>query len=229
MGKGRSVVAMPDFLSFAIIADSTPTHQLEKVGYHPHAHVDRPPTACHARLLSTRGYNGGVITNNLSNYKSGPHMPRKTQRTINAPVFGKLTFDVIWEGRIAMGPLGVIDVSVDGGNEGRPPSNAQRDTVAAFQNSIAELHAGILRAVFSHYRSHRDQYRALAIYPDSEVPVLSSAEEISTLLKGPPRLSVGYHRPGEVPMLKLHWNTTFDDEHGITVAIVDGAIGEVGS
>ena len=155
-------------------------------------------------------------------------MPRKTRKEIDDPVFGRLTFDIIWEGRIEIEPFGVIQVTVDGGNEGKPPSDVQRAAVADLQSRTADLHMQILGAVFSHYCSHRDQYLALAVNPDHDVPGLSSAEEITTVLKGRPRLSVACHRLGEPPTLKLRWNSTFDDEHGITVYLVDGMVREVG-
>ena len=83
-------------------------------------------------------------------------------------------------------------------------------------------------AIFSYYCSRRDDFLALAIEPDQEAPQLDSVKELHRVLTGPPRIFIDSHRRNESPSVKMDWNTTFDEEHGVTVEIVEGVIRDVG-
>lgn len=155
-------------------------------------------------------------------------MAKKRKKIIQDPVFGELAFDVLWCGHIAMGPLGIVEVMISGGNDGDLPTEMQRTSARKLQHDIAELYGTILEAIYHYYCDHRGVYLSLAIDPAVEVPVLSSPREVGRVLKGLPALYVGWHGRGETPETSFAWNTTFDEEHGIRVTLLDGAIQEVG-
>lgn len=155
-------------------------------------------------------------------------MVSKKTKKIQDAVFGELKFDVLWEGHIAIEPLGAIEVLVDGGNNGDPPTEAQRNASVELQRAMPNLIDKIYDALFSYYCDHRDVYLPNALDPEVEVPVLTSSNEIHRVLVGPPALVVGYHRRKETPSLNLDWHVRFDEEHSMAVEIVNGEIRDVG-
>jgi hypothetical protein len=155
-------------------------------------------------------------------------MPRSKKKKIQDPVLGELTFDILWSGQISIPPLGTLEVLVNGGNNGDPPTDLQRDAAASLQAAMPRLLPEIEAAIFSYYCNRRDDFLALAIEPDQEAPQLDSVKELYRVLTGPPRIFIDSHRRNESPSVKMDWNTTFDEEHGVTVEIVESVIRDVG-
>ena len=152
----------------------------------------------------------------------------KRKKVIDDPVLGKLTFDWLWGGHVRVEPLGEVELLVDGGADGEPPTDAQRQAVVELQERLPKLVGAVHQAIYKYYCDNRDQYVELAIEPEEDTPELSSVKEVGRVLRSPPTLVVEAHDEGELPELKLCWNVTFDLEHSLYVALIGGEIQEVG-
>lgn len=152
----------------------------------------------------------------------------KRKKVINDPALGKLTFDYLWGGHVPMGPLGEIEILVDGGANESPPTDDQREAVAQLQQLMPKLLASLHKAIYKYYCDNRDMYVDLAIDPEEDTPELTSVNEVNKVLRSPPILAVESHLKGEHPELKLRWNVTFDEEHSLSIRLRGGTIQDVG-
>ena len=152
----------------------------------------------------------------------------KRKKVLDDPVFGKLVFDSLWDGRVRVEPFGEIAVLIDAGAKDDPPTDAQRQAVIELQERMPQLIGAVHQAIYKYYCDHRDQYVELAFDPEEDTPVLSSVDEVNKVLQSPPLLVVQSHRQRELPELKLRWNVTFDLEHSLYVALIGSELQQVG-
>ncbi len=141
------------------------------------------------------------------------------------PVFGKLTSfkGLMWEGRLDMDLLRAGAQSFDLETE-KAPDDQLRALFMRFRDAQAEFKPILQEALFTHYQSLCDEWREL-LEEDAEklAPFLHTSDQIWALLSDPTLLL--YEQSPDRPDLQgveLHWNATWDQEHGLGVKVLDG-------
>lgn len=152
-------------------------------------------------------------------------MPKKRKAT--HPVFGEIKFDIVWEGSVVLEPYGDVDLIVFPNGNSDTPSEAQSTAFEHFRQRFPQLKATIEKEILDYYIGHRDTYLENAVEPLVEVPEINSVKELSTILGPVPNVVVG-EDAGTYTIIKLCWDASFDDEHGLTVEIENGKIDYIG-
>ena len=146
---------------------------------------------------------------------------------IDDPVLGKLTSfkGVLWEGRLdteLLGPNTILYLDTED-----MPDDYLRGLFTRFMEAQTEFRPILQEALFTHYRSICNEWRELLEDDADELaPVIQTSDQIWALLSNPTLLFCGQlpNRP-DFPV-ELHWNTTWDQEHGLGVKVVDGQVTE---
>ncbi len=146
-------------------------------------------------------------------------------RQIDDPVFGKLTSfkGLLWEGRLdteLLGPDTILYLETE-----NAPDDYLRALFMRFMDAQAEFQPILQEALFTHYQSICDEWRELLEEDADELaPVLRTPSQIWTLLSDPTLLLYGELPDRPDLQIELHWNTTWDQEHGLGVKIVNGQV-----
>ena len=143
-------------------------------------------------------------------------------------MFGKLTSfkGLMWEGRLdteLLGPDTVLYLETE-----KAPDDHLRALFMRFRDAQAEFKPILQEALFTHYQNICDEWREL-LEEDAEklAPVLHTSDQIWALLSNPTLLLYEQltGRP-DLQGVELHWNATWDQEHGLGVKVVDGQVTE---
>ena len=142
------------------------------------------------------------------------------------PVFGQLTWDTFWSGKVDVPGFGKLPVSVETDVEpyavATPPGDEHREALKKFIGAAGKLLPKVEKANFEYFQRVRDNYAE----GGGEVPDVRKAGDLWKELSSP-----GLHVPpqdGESWRVELTWNCSWDEEHGHAVYIEGGKVVNVG-
>src|SRR5258706_5507021 len=144
-------------------------------------------------------------------------MPRK----MDDPVFGKLKWDSLWEGKVNVKALGgnvVLHIYSD------RITDAERTVFQNFLRDQDLIRQMLEEAVFDYYNKVKYVYRD-GLSPSRaarDVPEIEDPGSIWRLLETATVIIL--ETPKETPRIAVAWNCTWDDEHGVQAVLSEGRV-----
>jgi hypothetical protein len=143
-------------------------------------------------------------------------------RKLQDPVFGKLTWDTLWSGRVEVPGFGRLPVTVDADTEpyavATPPGEEHREALTKFLAAAEKLRPKIEKANFDYFKRVRDIYAE----GGGDVPDVRKAADLWDELSSP-ELHVPV-QDGKSWRVEMTWNCSWDEEHGHAVYIEGGKV-----